>query len=229
MTFPSEDRSKDYVREVLTLIESRSFDDLVRRRDQFRSQDDHHVIAAKAVDEVRCESIAALAAIRESFWEQEAVTQSSELSRLAHSKFADIAAAATRLQQVAKNRAELISAWSDTNMHQAFRLSLRKIVIASVPEANRERETVFSHIRPNHNPHYAVAHAEIQKAIGILQARYPQVFEQEKIWFSEVRHYQPKWDLASDEARGALGIALMVIIFAMLFTSWQVVISLFDL
>ncbi len=207
--------ARDYILRMMELCDNRQHEEAVKLRKAFFAADDK---ARTLTDESlhlavsRPELLSELAEICENFWQLPKNKLSTQLARLASSKYPEVAIKAARLLKVAENHTEFSRLAADSAIHPAFRNAIKQIVVLPASQANAIKELQFSHLRPLNNDAYVSANHAIKSAVDRLRKSYPAIFSLEPEWFNELFYYQPNWDLDLQEGNMALGCAVLALV-----------------
>jgi hypothetical protein len=209
----AELRETAYLQQVLALDPRADAALLVlRRREYLRPA---AIIAAEFADDcgnnddIRAQTLKRLNSVRRAFWrlgDDELVRQ---LSMLEHVPFADVAVAATRLQEVGRQRKAFQRFAAEPDIHPAFTKALCEILIAPVGEANRLREREHRSMRPEQTEHYASARWAVQQTAHVIRTRYPELFALEEAWLTELLEYNPIDETKHESANTLFGLAVL--------------------
>jgi hypothetical protein len=225
----SESREAAYLRQVLALDPNDDAVAMLRLRRDFLQPSDivvAHVIDDDDVD-LRLRMLRILADVRLEFWTMPGDQLLRQLAALTSSGHAETAAAASRLQQVAVQRAALIKLRSDDRAHRAFVDTLTQVLLSTASEANRLREREQRWMRPSTNPNYNRARYAIQAAVRVIHANYPEVFALEEAWLSELLEYNPEAEVESQGMQQAFGIAVLALVVGTLLIMFAIVAWIF--
>jgi hypothetical protein len=225
----SETREAVYLRQVLALDPQSDAAEMLRlRRDYLQPSD---VVMAHIIDDddvdLRLRMLRLLADVRLEFWTMPADHLLRQLAALTSSGHAETAAAATRLLQIAQQRASLIKLRSDTRAHRAFVDTLTQVLLSTASEANRQREREQRWMRPSTNANYKRARYAIQATVRVIQANYPEVFALEEAWLSELLEYNPEAEVESEGAQQAFGLLVFLLLGVMILLMYTVVRGVF--
>jgi len=214
----SETRQRDYLRQVLALDPRSEAEVIMRWRREFLQPTD--VLTAELADEdpdnrqaaeqsFQTRILKQLGDLRQDFWTLDDDQLVGRLSTLRAVPHLETAAATKRLQQVSSQRAAIRELQADPAVHPAFVTALATILVAPQAEANRLRDRELSWMRPEQNEHYEASRRAIQGTVSVIQSRYPQLFNLEEGWLTEVLEYDPTDETENEPAASLFGFLIL--------------------